>query len=246
MGPLREVFPRLYGLSPAPGATVQEAWSNSWCPLLPDAISEQRLEDLTKMQSMLADLRPVGETRDAWIWRGSRFSSREAYTKLRAAEPPEDATIVRRCRLLWRLRVPLKIKVFGWLLVWEQLMTRAARQWIFPDAAADCVMCSGATEDCSHLFFECPTVQGVWTTTCPGGPDCTSADAFWQSMCQGPFRRATEWQTIFAILWAIWLHRNDIIFRGRSPSPDAIQHDAQGIAHSWHLGGNWPSGINLL
>ena len=46
----------------------------------------------------------------------------------------------------------------------------------------------------------------------------------------GPFRCTAEWHTIFANLWAIWLHRNEVVFRGRSPSVDAIQHDARGIA----------------
>ena len=54
----------------------------------------------------------------------------------------------------------------------------------------------------------------------------------------GPFRRAAEWNTIFANLWAIWLHRNEVVFRGRSPSVDAIQHDARGIAYSWNRGGS--------
>ena len=49
LGPLRDAFPRLYGLSTTPEATVQQAWCNTWCPSLPDAMSEQRLEDLLRM-----------------------------------------------------------------------------------------------------------------------------------------------------------------------------------------------------
>ena len=74
-GPLRDTFPRLYGLSAAPEASVQQAWCNAWCPPLPDAMSEQRLEDLLWLQTTLAHLRPAVEMRDAWEWRGSRFSA---------------------------------------------------------------------------------------------------------------------------------------------------------------------------
>ena len=116
-------------------------------------------------------------------------------------------------------------------------MTRALRQRYVPGADAGCVMCSATMEDCTHLFFECPLVQPVWAAAAVEGLDITSADAFWRSLSQGPFRREAEWRTIFATLWAIWLHRNEIIFRGRLPSTDTVQHEARWIAQSWHLGG---------
>ena len=145
--------------------------------------------------------------------------------------------MVRRCRLLWRRRIPLKIKIFGWLLIRGRMTTRALRQRYVPEADAGCVMCSATIEDCTHLFFECPLVQPLWAAAALEGLDTTSADALWGSLCQGPFRREAECRTIFATLWAIWLHRNEIIFRGRLPSTDAVQHEARWIAQSWHLGG---------
>ena len=107
------------------------------------------------------------------------------YGSLLATEPPEDPVLVRRCRLVWRRRIPLKIKVFGWLLIQNRLMTRSLRQRFIPEADDGCVMCSSATEDCSHLFFECPLVQTVWNEAALEGIDVTAADAFWQSICHG-------------------------------------------------------------
>ena len=165
-------------------------------------------------------------------WRGSRFSARGAYRLLLATESMEDPDVVRRCRLLWKRRILLKIKIFGWLLIRGRLMTRSRRQRYVPEADAGCVMCFDAIEDYTHQFFECPLGQPVWTAAALGGIDATSAAAFWRSICQGPFRREAEWKTIFATLWAIWLHRNEIIFRGRLPFTDAVQHDARWIPHS--------------
>ena len=116
-------------------------------------------------------------------------------------------------------------------------MTRSLRHRFVPEADAGCVMCSATIEDCTHLFFGCPLVQPMWIAVALGGIDTTSVAAFWRSICQGPFRREAEWMTIFATLWAIWLHRNEIIFRGHLPSTDAVQYDARWIAQSWHLGG---------
>ena len=145
--------------------------------------------------------------------------------------------MMRRCCLLWKRRIPLKVKIFRWLLIPGRLMTRSQRQRYVQEVDAGCVMCSGAIEDCTHLFFECPLVQPVWTAAAMGGIDATLAAAFWCSICQWPFRRKAEWKTIFATLWAIWPHWNEIIFRVRPASTDTVQHDVRWIAHSWHPGG---------
>ena len=71
--------------------------------------------------------------------------------------------------------------------------------------------------------------------------DTSSLGAFWRSIGNRPYRRKTEWQGIFAILWSIWSHRNEVIFRGRSPSVDAIQHDVRGLTILWNQGGLGPS-----
>ena len=146
--------------------------------------------------------------------------------------------MVRRCHLLWRRQIPLKIKIFGWLLIRGRLMMRSLQQRYVPEADAGCVICSTMSEDCTHLFFECPLVQLVWAAAALDGLNTTLADVFWRSLCQGPLRREAEWRTIFATLWTIWIHRNEIIFRGRLPSIDAVQHDARWIAQYWHLSVN--------
>ena len=178
---------------------------------------------------------PDAAVKDAWVWQGPRFSARGAYGKLMAAEPPEDPIIVRRCQLIWSRRIPLKIKIFGWLLLRGRLMTRSLRQRFVLDAATDYALCSGAVEDCSHLFFECPSSQTVWRTAKIADVDFSSGEAFWRSLVQGTGRREAQWQTIFATLWAIWLHRNEVIFRGRPASSDAIQHEAGVLSRAWHL-----------
>ena len=131
------------------------------------------------MQTTLAHLRLVEAVGDAWEWRGSRFFARGVYKLLLDAEPTEDLDVVRRCRLLWRRRILLKIKIFRWLLIRGSLMTQALRQRYVPEADVGCVMCSATTEDCTHLFFECPLVQPVWAAAALEGFDTTSADAFW-------------------------------------------------------------------
>ena len=107
-------------------------------------------------------------------------------------------------------------------------------------------LCARAVEDCTHLFFACPLAQEVWQAAGVGRLVGTSEEAFWQSLSGGSFRREAEWQTIFATLWSIWTHRNEVIFRGCTPSADAIQHNAKGFASFLNRGGLGPSTIMPL
>ena len=64
-GRLADVFPRLYALTPDPSATVQVAWTRACTPTLPEALSNQRVDDLLNLQAKLEDLQPTVEERDA-------------------------------------------------------------------------------------------------------------------------------------------------------------------------------------
>ena len=102
------------------------------------------------------DLRPLEATRDAWVWRQSRFTVKAVYRLLCGQLPPENVYVTQRCRLIWKRHIPLKIRIFGWLLLRRRLMTRVARQRMFPDSPVSCPLCGRGPEVCSHLFFQCP------------------------------------------------------------------------------------------
>ena len=124
------------------------------------------------------------------------------------------------------------------LLLRQRLMTSSFHQRFCPGSSAECPLCAGFSEDCSHLFFECQFAQETWRAASTSSLDVSTAEPFWYSIARGPFQCAAEYNTIFANLWAIWLHWNEVVFRGRSPSVDAVQHDARGIAYSWNRGGS--------
>ena len=56
----------------------------------------------------------------------------------------------------------------------------------------------------------------------------SSDEAFWSSLIDGSFRLEQDWRRAFVTLWAIWIHRNEVIFRGVTPSSDAIIYAAGG------------------
>ena len=135
----------------------------------------------------------------------------------------------------------MKIRLFGWLLIRRRLVMRALRHHMLPDTPASCPLCGGGPEDCLHLFLQCPMVQEAWRAAVIDRLPTSSEEAFWSSLAGGYYRRNMEWRQIFATLWAIWLHRNEVIFRDATPSGDAIIHAVGGLILSWNLGGVGPS-----
>ena len=115
-------------------------------------------------------------------------------------------------------------------------MSRSFRKRMFPEEMAECCMCGREEETCQHLFFRCPFAQAVWEAERINGVDTFSNEYFWRSLTTGVFRREAEWRKIFATLWAIWLHRNDVVFRGRPPLVDEVINDVRGLSNSWSWG----------
>jgi len=80
-----------------------------------------------------------------------------------------------------------------------------------------CVLCYAGTESCDHLFFQWPFAGQVWgffvnLLNLPEAP--RSMDLLWGSWRAGlcsQLRFVGEW-IAKAIVWNIWLARNDSIF----------------------------------
>ena len=198
VGRLCDIFPRVYALGPDPGTIVRAQWSDAWTPALLQALSDQRLADLLSLQSRMAEFRPSDGIRDRWVWCSSSFSSRAVYRFLRGQEAPEDPQLVRRSRLVWKQWLPLKIGLFGWLLLRRHIMTRTLRCQFDPEASAVCPLCNEVEEDCSHLFFKCPLAQAAWRAAGVGHLDTSSDEEFWRSISGGVFCREADWRRIFA------------------------------------------------
>ena len=147
----RVTNPRLHALALDLGPRCGQSGTPVGSPLCP-APSRTALVPL-----QLSDRAP-----DIWMWCGSCFSVRAVYCHIQDLESTSDLTMLLKCcRLLWKCRIPLKIKLFGWLLLRQRLVTRSFRQRFCPDTSVECPLCAGATEDCSHLFFECQRIDGM-------------------------------------------------------------------------------------
>ena len=201
IGRLQDLYPRLHALAIDLDVSVKSVFEAGWFPTLPNSILDQRFEDLAALQLAVSHFHLTVETADTWVWHGASFSARKVYHHLQELEGSSDTTMfLKCCRIIWKRRIPLKIKLFSWLLLRQRLMTRSFHQRFCLGSSAECPLCGGVSEDCSHLFFECTFAQASWRAASTSSLDVSTAESFWSSIARGPFRCAAEWNTIFANL----------------------------------------------
>ena len=66
------------------------------------------------------------------------------------------------CKYLWKMKVPLKIKIFMWFLRRKVVLTKdnlAKQKW---EGSKKSVVCSDQDETIQHFFIACPLAKMVW------------------------------------------------------------------------------------
>jgi hypothetical protein len=120
----------------------------------------------------------------------------------------------RLCGLIWKSKIPLKVKVFLWQMYHDKLqaaVTLKRRGW---QGSPLCCVCN-EHETVNHIFFECCFSQYLW---------CCIRDAFgWQDFPTSkqnflygwlPRRLGVPQRIVLiffaALSWAIWKNRNSM------------------------------------
>ncbi|CAL4918480.1 unnamed protein product [Urochloa decumbens] len=123
--------------------------------------------------------------------------------------------------LLWKIRIPCKIKIFLWYIQKGVLLTKdnlVKRKWKGDTA---CCFCS-CNEDIQHLFFECHLAKSIWNTISIAFNvriPVSFADLFGDWLrCWTKNNRRLVCVGLSAMCWAIWLSRNDIVFKKTTPN----------------------------
>ena len=118
-------------------------------------------------------------------------------------------------KYLWKLKIPLKIKVFMWFLHKKVLLTKdnlAKRNW---KGDSHCSFC-GNSETVDHLFISCPFAKLFWrivfcTYNIPPPTNVTNMFGNWLN---GMDKKTKDRIRIgvSAICWSIWNCRNNLVF----------------------------------
>jgi len=154
--------------------------------------------------------------KDQWtyIWGNHNFSAAKAYKVMLGYKgvPPHFNWV-------WNSSCQPKHKVFFWLLPNDRLNTRnLLRRKTFPLQTYNCATLGCQVEETlHHLFWSCPFAAQCWDFICPNRIRNSSIlEAFddIRLKLQVPFFM----EIIITAAWAIWMVRNDKIFRNKNPS----------------------------
>jgi hypothetical protein len=122
---------------------------------------------------------------------------------------------------LWKLKISLRVKVFGWYLRKGVILTKynlAKRNW---HGSKKCVFCH-QDETIKHLFFQYHFARSIWSviqlasTLCPPR-SITNIFGNWLNGIEHSFKKHIRVGEI-AVIWSLWLCRNGKIFNDKNSS----------------------------
>jgi hypothetical protein len=126
---------------------------------------------------------------------------------------------------LWKIKVPLKIKIFMWFLFKKVLVTKdnlAKRHW---NGCIKYVFCD-SQETVDHLFISCLFARLIWrvvhfTYNIPPPINVTNIFGNWLNGIVKKTKARIR-VGVCALVWAIWNCRNDVVFN-RVQKPNFLQ-----------------------
>jgi len=191
-----------------------------------------RLAAWNELLTRLEDIQLSGEP-EVFRWnlhQNGKFSVKSIYDAMVHCDVPVDN------RKLWKLKIPLRVKIFLWFLNRGVILTRynlARRNW---HGSKTCVFCQH-DESIKHLFFECKFARAVWAIVQVASnlyPPRSARNMF------GNWLRGIDKQFSAHILvgaaalcWTMWLTRNDVVFNNKCVSSIVKNHIIPGMM--WFL-----------
>jgi hypothetical protein len=228
--PLKLQFPRLFSISSQKEAMVADVYTPGLVPSW-GLLWRRRLfvweEDL--LANLLNVLHPVtlSEEDDRWRWRpeeGNDFTVKSTFLLISNLSMP--AVLIptwhaEAFKVIWKCLTPSKVSAFVWQLLHDRIPTRVnllRRRIIDVNGDFSCPLCHDNSESSLHLFLYCDVALKVWAgvfdwLNLPFSLPHTLfslLNYFTSSGCKGTRKGlCTVWN---ATVWALWRHRNSIVF----------------------------------
>jgi hypothetical protein len=118
-------------------------------------------------------------------------------------------------KYIWKMKVPLKIKIFLWFLHRKEILTKdnlIRRNWVGRES---CCFCDGK-ESIQHIFFGCPFTKIIWRIihmTFGLSPPKNITNLFVNWLKGIPKKELIKIRVgVCAVIWTMWNIRNDFIF----------------------------------
>ena len=123
---------------------------------------------------------------------------------------------------LWKLRIPYKIKVFGWRACHEILPTwmNLVRQRVVEDNT--CLNCTKFLEMTIHTLWNCEVAKEVCLGSLVKLQKCSHGQADMMELIEYLLNRISvqELELFFVQVWLIWNQRNNLLHGGKLRDPN--------------------------
>eukprot|EP00253_Pinus_taeda_P011184 PITA_11184 len=163
-----------------------------------------------------------------WDPTGTSYTIQAGYDYLNSKEHSAPTWI--HWKILRKAKAIPKVKFFMWILLKGKTLTAENLKRRGIAAPSRCRNCQDAEESMQHLFISCPFAVSCWSSINPSAfPIWNTQQSIgkalinwkrnypWQSMKHNPAKRV--WDALpFALLWRIWIARNNMIFREKETS----------------------------
>ncbi|GKV24334.1 hypothetical protein SLEP1_g33961 [Rubroshorea leprosula] len=248
-GQLANRFPRLYLLSAGKDFKVSQSrgWLNGtwiWHLEWRKGLHSWEEQEVSELMKMINDITITRGKEDIWEWSHSKdgdYSSKSAYQALKREHGSEQQQLA--LHKVWNSIVPNKISAFSWQVLQDKIPTkinlikRGITQGI---EDGRCDLCGSQLEEASHLFIHCSIAHNLWNACFRWWGIKSALD----KDCLKVFRQHSSvikmagkkegWSCIwFAVVWTLWLARNERIFRGKEEDENRLLKLVQLRAFSW-------------
>ncbi|WVZ53294.1 hypothetical protein U9M48_004260 [Paspalum notatum var. saurae] len=166
---------------------------------------------------------------DSFVWRWTPHGQYTAASAYRSCFL--GSTLLAGAKVIWKARVPPRVKFFAWLAIQDRCWTAERRRRHGLQDTDSCALCDQAVESMEHLLTECSFVKEVWFKIFSvlgwvqkfPPPQLSFVD-WWlkERKSFGKLQRKGFDALLLLVAWIIWKERNDRIFRWKASMPRVI------------------------
>ncbi|KAL4385238.1 hypothetical protein GQ457_15G008200 [Hibiscus cannabinus] len=256
--PLQSKFPRIFALAVKKSGMIVDfgfrcnnSWS--WNIQLRRRLFDWEIPIWNSFQSLLNNFQSSGLDKD-WIkWLGS---SDGLYSpkSLRSLLAPAANSNVNWDKFVWIGLAPPMVEAFVWRLLHGRVPVKSelAKRGFFPSVDICCPFCSVETESIDHLFFSCnfswriwSSIANYWEISLVLQQNPMEVFLAWPHLCS-KVDSTHMWRLLpFAIVWSIWLHRNEIVFQGKVVDVGQLLYNVK-LRAAWWFKAKEPDSIMFL
>lgn len=175
-----------------------------------------------------------------WKINDKTYTTADMYLNIQKSNQTRNITSS-RWAFPWNLKVPPKIKIFLWKISHNILPTNEMLYTRLHNTNIDitCRICNNAVENITHIFRDCTTATHCWKHLLKWWEVAfippSMEDWLWKAFTTAnhtPYK--DNWQTtLSAMLWTLWLNRNEEIFNDKTSTLEQLQYLIKHRSFEW-------------